>query len=70
MSEPEQRIVDLETRVAFQEEAIHELNRTVASQRNEINALRRDIEALRGQLRELAAPGVDTAGDEPPPPHY
>jgi len=70
MSESERRIVDLETRIAFQEDAIHELSRTVVRQRNDIEALRTEIVALRGQLRDLAAAGVTAAGDEPPPPHY
>jgi len=69
MSESERRIVDLETRIAFQEDAIHELSRTVVRQGNDIEALRREIETLRGQIRDLASAGL-AAADEPPPPHY
>jgi SlyX protein len=69
MSESERRIVDLQTRIAFQEDAIHELSRTVVRQGNDIEAMRREIETLRGQIRDLAAAGVAGA-DEPPPPHY
>ena len=70
----EQRLVELETRLAFQEHAIGELSDALASAREEStrNALllHRALEDLR-QLR--GALSSDLTGDpahEPPPPHY
>jgi len=66
----ETRIVELETRVAFQEHALQELNAVVARQQQEILQLRRELEALRAQIRALAPAPVADRGEEPPPPHY
>jgi len=70
----EQRLVELETRLSFQEHAIGELSDALASAREEgtRNALllHRALEDLR-QLR--GALSSDLTGDsahEPPPPHY
>lgn len=70
----ERRLVELETRLSFQEHAIGELSDALASAREEgtRNALllHRALEDLR-QLR--GALSSDLTGDpahEPPPPHY
>ena len=71
----EQRLVDLETRLAFQEQALQELSDALAEARQEEgrNALRlhRALEELR-QLRSAlaASPVTGDAASEPPPPHY
>ena len=75
MTDLEQRLVDLETRLAFQEQALLELSDALAAARSEEagNALRlhRALEELR-QLRSAmaASPVVGDAASEPPPPHY
>jgi SlyX protein len=75
MSELERRLVDLETRLAFQEHALQQLSDALAAARAEesTNALRlhRALEELR-QLRSALAnsPAVGDAASEPPPPHY
>ena len=66
----EDRIVELETRLAFQESMLQDLNGVVARQQQEILSLRRDLEAVRAQLRALAPGLVENRRDEPPPPHY
>lgn len=69
-SEVEARIVELETRVAFQDELLGSLNGTVAGLGDEVVALRKLCAELRGALEALRiALGNDVAG-EPPPPHY
>lgn len=71
----EQRLVDLEMRLAFQEQALHELSDALAAARDgeSRNALmlHRAIEELR-QLRGAmsAGPVTGDAANEPPPPHY
>ncbi|MGH8078248.1 MAG: SlyX family protein [Lysobacter sp.] len=70
----EQRLVELETRLSFQEHALSELSDALAaardeSTRNSLLLLRalEDLKQLRGVL------STDLTGDpanEPPPPHY
>jgi len=71
----EQRLVDLEMRVAFQEQALNELSDALAASRDEESRnallLHRMLEELR-QLRGAIAtsPLTGDATNEPPPPHY
>ena len=62
-------IVELETKIAFQEDLIQALNRTVAGQQQELVELRRDMEELQTQLRAIAPSLSSNISDEPPP-HY
>ena len=71
----EQRLSELETRLAFQEHALQELSDALAESRQEEgrNALRlhRALEELRQLRSALAAtPVTGDVGSEPPPPHY
>ncbi|MBJ6977759.1 MULTISPECIES: SlyX family protein [unclassified Luteimonas] len=66
----EARVVELETRLAFQEQAMAELSDALAEARLELS--RNDV-LLRRALDELQSsrPGVTgDPADEPPPPHY
>ena len=68
----EARIIDLESRIAFQEDAIQALNLTVSRQQRRLDELQGEIEALQALVRQMAmqsAPLADPA-DETPPPHY
>jgi SlyX protein len=71
----EPRLVELETRLAFQEQALQELSDALAAARDgdTRNALllHRALEELR-QLRSAmaASPVTGDAASEPPPPHY
>ena len=71
----EQRLIDLEMRIAFQEQALQELSDALAAARDgeARNALllHRALEELR-QLRSAmaASPVTGDAASEPPPPHY
>jgi SlyX protein len=74
-ADAERRLIDLETRLAFQEHALGELSDALAAARDEEarNALllHRVLEEVR-QLRTAmsAAPISADASLEPPPPHY
>jgi len=69
-AELEQRIVELETRLAFQEQALAELSDALAAARIEAaeNAemLRRTLDAMKQSRGEFYA----DPSEEPPPPHY
>ncbi|HOC11508.1 MULTISPECIES: SlyX family protein [Thermomonas] len=71
----EQRIVDLEVRIAFQEHALQELSDALAAARSEEASnslmLHRALEELRQFRSAMAAsPLTVDAASEPPPPHY
>jgi SlyX protein len=64
------RIIDLETRVAFQEKAIHTLSETLIEQQRTIDSLSRTLEVLRERLQALEPTPLQPGDNEPPPPHY
>jgi SlyX protein len=66
----DERIIELETRLAFQEEGIHQLNQSLQHQQQIINGLQREIEELRQRLKAVSASPLDADAAEPPPPHY
>lgn len=66
----EQRVIELETRMAFQEQLISELNDALTQMRLEAVS---SAELLRRVLEDLKLTRGDGPGDaalEPPPPHY
>ena len=71
MSDTENRLVDIETKIAFQEDTIQELNKIVYQQQQKIDQL----ECLFKQLKERVKTETDTAraASDPSddiPPHY
>lgn len=68
------RIVDLQTRVAFQEHALSELSDALAEARMENARLVLMVQRALDEVRQLrAGMASDLTGDpasEPPPPHY
>lgn len=68
MSEINERLDALETRLAYQDETIEQLNQTITAQWKQIDALTRQVTQLseRVQDAETRAPGP--ANERPP--HY
>ncbi len=66
----EAHIVDLETRLTYQEVALQELNDVIVCQQKMLDTLSNQIELLRQQTRSQAQFDVLPASQEPPPPHY
>jgi SlyX protein len=66
----EQRLVELETRLAFQEHALAELSQALADARAEGNRNAGMIGALLADLRKVRTELYADPGEEPPPPHY
>lgn len=60
---------ELETRIAFLDDAVQEMSKAMARQENLINAMRNEIATLSKQLRQSQSDIADMR-DEPPPPHY
>ena len=67
----EERLEQLETKVAFLEQASSELSDEVFRRRQEIEALRAQLVALTGRLDAAQAqPAAAYAPDDERPPHY
>ncbi len=64
----EERIIELEKRVAFQENTIEELSQVLIDQQKKIEAL--EMELRRVQLRVSEEEIVRPQEEEEPPPHY
>jgi SlyX protein len=63
------RLLELETRVAFQEDTIQKLDDALASQQQQIMDLERQVQLLGLQIKEIEVVPA-TTGPEAPPPHY
>jgi SlyX protein len=63
-----ERIDTLETRLAYQDDAIETLNQTITAQWKQIDALTRRIAELGERLQEAEANAPGAANE--PPPHY
>ena len=65
-------ITELETKIAFLEAANDELERALLSQHERIDRLDIVVSELRNRIKEQASiiQGLDSTGDEAPPPHY
>ena len=65
----ENRVVELETKISYQEHLLQELNDVIASQQQQIDRLEQELRRIREHLKgndsHLARPE-----EESPPPHY
>ncbi|NOQ14381.1 MAG: SlyX protein [Methyloprofundus sp.] len=70
----EQRVITIETKLAYQEDTIAQLNEVICRQQDQIDALERLTQQLLGRVRDLSetatqSGGAFSAADERPP-HY
>lgn len=65
----EQALIDLQTRLAFQEDTLQSLNDVVADHQREIGDIRRQVGALIDQLEQVLT-DLDADVDNERPPHY
>ena len=65
----ENRLIDLETKIAHQEQVLDELNSALVDQQEQISALRKLCASLAEQLRHQPDELSGLTGEEPPP-HY
>ena len=62
-------IVELQTRIAFQDGVIEELNQVVTRQHQQLDRLQRQMDKLDQQVTNLNQASPAGQADEPPP-HY
>ena len=66
----ELRLMELETRVAFQDDALLTMSDEIARQQRDIERLQLQLAALARRQEDLAGQVGEPLGEEPPPPHY
>ncbi len=66
----EQRIIELETKISYQEDLVQELNKHIIDQQQQIDTLESLCERLKEQLKEIMLGMPDIASDDEKPPHY
>lgn len=66
----DQRFADLETRVAFQEQALTEMSDALAQARAEANKNHELLTRALDDLKQLRTLLYSDPSHEPPPPHY
>jgi len=66
------RLIEIETRIAFQDDTIEQLNQIVTTQQQQIDQLRKEVTAIAARVSEpsVAASNIATQAEETPPPHY
>lgn len=63
-------IIELQTRLSFQDGLLEELNQALANQQKQIETLEYRLAVFQSQLESVQNNPMMRPGDEPPPPHY
>jgi len=66
----DQRLIDIETKLAYQEDLIQELNKTVHSQQLKLDQLEEALRSLTLRYNSLAEQGDSEYPVDEKPPHY
>ena len=66
----DQRLIDIETKLAYQEDLIQELNKTVHTQHLKISKLEESIRTLTMRYNSLAEQSDSEYPIDEKPPHY
>jgi len=64
------RIVDLETKSAYQEHLLQELNDVIFTQQQQIDGLEAGLRRLKEHVQSTGEQGQSESGADVPPPHY
>ena len=66
----DERLIDIETKMAHQEHTVAELNDALANQQTQIAQLELQVRTLTDRIRAIADAAPGGAEDDAPPPHY
>jgi SlyX protein len=66
----ENKIIELQSKLAFQDETINELNDVVTDQQQQLDQLREEIRLINLRITDVAESSNVSDEKEPPPPHY
>ncbi|BBN80146.1 protein SlyX [Pseudoalteromonas sp. A25] len=70
MTELENRVMELEAKIAFQDDTIETLNDELKMHQQRLAKMQRQIELLGEKIKEGREEGLMPQNQEPPPPHY
>jgi len=66
----ENRLIELETRLSFQEDTIHQLNEVITRQQDQIDLLNEQLSELKKRVQATSTSNIKDESEETPPPHY
>ncbi|MCH8059085.1 MAG: SlyX family protein [Proteobacteria bacterium] len=66
----EERLVDIESKLAHQDQLIYELNDVVTKQQEQIMQIEKLCNSLVNRMRAMSDTQTDDAGQDERPPHY
>ena len=66
----EEKLADLQTRIAFQDQEIQTLNDALIGQQQQIDKLAEQLRVLQDKLKDISSSSVIPQSEEKPPPHY
>jgi len=66
----ENRIIELETKISYQDHTIQELNEVVTGQQGQIDQLEKNVNKLSEHLKAQTPSDLARPEEEAPPPHY
>lgn len=66
----EDRLIDIETRLAYQDQTINELNQVIYQQQKQIDQLEKTCLQLSNRMKDLASKNRPTVPPDEKPPHY
>jgi len=64
------RLIELETKISYQDHIIGELNDVVTRQQQQIDRLEKDMERLQAHLKQSGNAEIAHPDEEVPPPRY
>jgi SlyX protein len=66
----DERLIEIETKLAYQEHTISELNDVIYRQQQQIDQLERICKALTDRMQDMAETSTSDKGGYEKPPHY
>ncbi|BCL66794.1 TPA: SlyX family protein [Haemophilus influenzae] len=66
----ENRIEELETKIAFQEQLLDELNHALVQQQFDIDKMQVQLRYMANKLKDFQPSNIASQSEETPPPHY
>ncbi len=64
------RLIELETKISYQDHTIGELNNVVIRQQQQIDQLEKNLKRLQMHLKQSGNHDIARPDEEAPPPHY
>ena len=66
----EDRISELEMKIAFQEQLLDELNQALVQQQFDMDKIQLQLRYLASKLKDMQPSNIASQAEETPPPHY